>query len=211
MTVSATTRTQTWLLTAVGVACALASSIAFFLHVLGWVRMPFFINFVGLPAIILMITLGLYAWNRRLPFWRRFSAGVVAGAVGLLAYDLVRLAVYSSGLLDYYPFHAIPILGSLITGLPPSAPSSIFAGWLYHTWNGFSFALIYALLAGPARWWWGVAWAMLLETGMLLSYPSFLAIQASATFVIVSVVGHIAYGTVLGLTVRRLAREGGVQ
>lgn len=204
-------RTPAWLLTAVGLACAFASSTAFFLHVLGFVRMPFFINFVGLPAIILMVILGLYAWNRRLPFWRRFSAGVVAGAVGLLAYDLVRLAIYSSGLLNYYPFHAIPILGSLITGLPPSAAPSVFAGWLYHIWNGFSFAIIYALLAGPARWGWGVAWAMALEAGMLLSYPSFLAIQASAAFVVVSVTGHLAYGAAVGITVRRLASERGGQ
>jgi hypothetical protein len=206
-----TTRRQfeTLALSAVGLACAAASSAAFFLHILGWVRMPFFINFVGLPAIVLMLVVGLYSWNRRLPFWRRFSAGAVAGITGLLAYDLVRLTVYSSHLLDYYPFHAIPILGSLITGQPATAVSSVLAGWLYHIWNGFSFAIIYALLAGPAHWWWGVAWAMLLEIGMLLSYPSFLAIQASASFVTVSLIGHAAYGVALGVTVRRLAHKGG--
>jgi hypothetical protein len=202
-----TPKPETLALTAVGLACAAASSTAFFLHVFGWVRMPFFINFVGLPAIVLMIVIGLYSWNRRLPFWQRFSAGVVAGLTGLLAYDLVRFTIYSSGALNYYPFHAIPILGSLITGQPPTAGSSVFAGWLYHIWNGFSFAIIYALLAGPARWWWGVVWAMVLETGMLLSYPSFLAIQASAPFVVVSVIGHTAYGAALGFTVRRLARK----
>jgi hypothetical protein len=201
-------RSETLLLTAVGLACALASSAAFFLHVFGWMRMPFFITFAGLPAIILMVILGLYSWNRRLPFWRHFSAGLAAGVTGLLAYDLVRYVVYRSHLLDYYPYHAIPILGSLITGQPPTATSSALAGWLYHFWNGFSFAIIYALVAGSARWWWGLAWAMMLEIGMLLSYPSFLAIQASAAFVGVSLIGHAAYGVALGVTVRRLAREG---
>jgi hypothetical protein len=197
---------ETFALMVVGLACAAASSAGFFLHMLGWVRMPFFINFVGLPAIILMLVVGLYAWNRRLPFWRRFSAGVTAGAAGLLAYDLVRYAVYRSQVLDYYPFHAIPILGSLITGCAATATSSVLAGWLYHVWNGFSFAIIYALIAGPARWVWGVVWAMVLEVGMLLTYPSFLAIQASAAFVAVSLVGHAAYGAAIGVTAHRLAQ-----
>jgi hypothetical protein len=195
-------------LTTVGLLCAGASSSAFFLHVLGWVRMPFFVSFAGLPIVVLMLVVGLYAWQRHLLFWRRFAAGLTAGLAGLVAYDAVRYAVYRSDLLDYQPFHAIPILGSLITGQPPSAPASALAGWIFHAWNGFSFAIIYALIAGPARWPWGVAWAMVLEAGMLVSYPSFLAIRASASFVAVSLIGHAAYGAALGLVVQRRAAEG---
>lgn len=169
--------------------------------------MPFFINFVGMPAIILMMIVGLYSWQRRLPFWRRLRAGIIAGALGLLAYDAVRFAIYSSGLLSFYPFHALPRLGSLMTGEPPEAAAAIFAGWLYHIWNGFNFAIIYALVAGPAAWGWGVAWAMMLEIGMLLSYPTFLQVKDDWAFRLVSLIGHIVYGAVIGLTVRRLARE----
>lgn len=201
-------RTDTLALTVVGTTCALASSVAFFLHVLGLVRMPFFINFVGMPAIILMLVVGLYARQRRLPFWKRFTAGVAAGAAGLVAYDAIRFAVYRAGLFDYYPFHAISILGSLITGLSPADPASTLAGWFYHTWNGFSFAIIYALVVGPARWYWGLGWAMILEVGMLLSYPTFLAIQAKAPFIAVSLIGHTAYGIVIGTVVQR--RAGGI-
>lgn len=197
-------QSETLALAGVSLACAFAASAAFFLHVLGWIRMPFFINFVGLPAIILMLALGLYAWNRHLPFWRRFRAGLAAGAAGLIAYDVVRFVVYRSKLLDYYPFHAIPVLGSLITERPATESISVFAGWLYHVWNGFSFAIIYALIAGPAGWIWGIAWAMVLEIGMLLTYPSFLAVQASVPFVTISIIGHLFYGAALGLTVRRL-------
>ncbi len=200
-------RTETILLTLVGLGCASASSAAFFLHVFGWVRMPFFVNFVGMPAIVLMLVLGLYSWQRRLPFWRRFRAGVLAGALGLIVYDVIRFSIYKSGFLGFDPFHVIPHLGALITGQPPSADASLYAGWLYHIWNGFSFAIIYALVAGPARWGWGVAWAMILETGMLLSYPTFLQVQVDAPFLAISIIGHIAYGTVLGLTVRRAASE----
>lgn len=169
--------------------------------------MPFFVNFVGMPAIILMMIIGLYSWQRRLPFWRRFRAGVIAGFLGLIAYDLVRLTIYKSGIIPWFPFHAIPRLGSLMTGEPPEARASIIAGWLYHVWNGFSFAIIYALVAGPATWFWGLAWAMMLEIGMLMSYPTFLAVKDDWRFRTVSIIGHIAYGIVIGLTVRRLARE----
>jgi hypothetical protein len=200
-------RWETTLLMAVGVACGFASSAAFFLHVFGWVRMPFFVNFFGMPVIVLMMVGGLYSWQRRLPFWRRLRAGLLAGALGLVAYDLIRYLVYRSEILAYDPFHAVPRLGALITGQPAAALSSIYAGWTYHFWNGFSFAVIYALVVGPRHWAWGVLWAMLLEIGMLLSYPTFLDVRLAAPFIGVSWIGHMAYGTVLGLTVRRAAGE----
>ena len=196
---------ETMILYVTGVACAFASTAAFFLHVFGLVRMPFFINFVGMPAVILMMIVGLYSWQRRLPFWLRLRAGIAAGALGLIAYDAVRFAIYKSGVLSFYPFHALPRLGSLMTGQPPEAQAAIIAGWIYHVWNGFNFAIIYALVAGPRKWVWGVAWAMMLEVGMLLSYPTFLAVKNDWSFRIVSMVGHIVYGAVLGLTVQRMA------
>jgi hypothetical protein len=204
--VTGTARVDAFVLTTVGLACASASSAAFFLHVLGWLPMPFFVNFVGLPAIIGLLVVAIYSWNRQLPFSRYMRAGIAAGATGLLAYDGVRYVIHRSGILDYDPFHAIPILGSLITSQPPSATASAAAGWLYHVWNGFSFAIIYALIAGPARWTWGLAWAMVLEIAMLLTYPAYLGVRANAPLVIVSLIGHAAYGSALGVTVRRLAR-----
>lgn len=199
-------RTETLLMYAVGLLCAFASTAAFFLHVLGVMRMPFFVNFVGMPAIILMMIVSLYSWQRRLPFWKRMRAGIIAGALGLIAYDALRFAIYKSGIISFYPFHAIARLGSLMTGEPPEAGAAIFAGWLYHYWNGFSFAIIYALVAGPAMWYWGVAWAMMLEIGMLATYPTFLAIRDDWAFRTISLLGHLVYGVTIGLTVRRLAR-----
>ncbi len=195
-------------LTGVGLACAATTSVAFFLHFLGWLRMPFTINFIGIPSIILMLLIGLYSWNRALPFWIRLSAGIVAGACGLLVYDVTRYAIYRFYLVDYDPFHAIPMLGSLITDEPATTRLSFIAGWLYHFWNGFGFAIIYALMAGSASWKWALVWAMFLEIGVLLSYPSLLAIQATVPFVAVSLIGHGGYGLAVGLTVNRLTRKG---
>ena len=204
-------RRETLILTAVGIGAGFASSAAFFLHMFGVIRMPFFVNFFFMPLIVLMLVVGLYSWQRRLPFWRRFRAGLLAGALGLVAYDLTRLIIYKSGVFNYHPFHAIPKLGALVTGLTPEAASSIYAGWIYHIWNGFSYAIIYALVAGPAKWGWGVAWAMILETLMVISYPTFLQVKLDAPFLAISFFGHLCYGTVLGLTVRRFAADPGLR
>jgi hypothetical protein len=154
---------------------------------------------------VLMLIVGLYSWQRRLPFWRRLRAGILAGVTGLIAYDVVRFIIYKLKIFNFDPFHVIPLLGSLITGLPPEHPSSVYVGWTYHIWNGFSYAIIYALVAGPANWYWGIAWAMILETMMLLSYPTFLQVQMAAPFIAISFFGHLCYGTAIGLTVRRFA------
>ncbi len=199
-------RRETTILMVAGIVFGFASSAAFFLHFLGWISMPFFVNFFGLPLIMLILTLGLYSWQRRLPFWIRLRAGLLAGFFGLIVYDTIRFTLYKTQIVPYFPFHAIPRLGALITSRPPTDPSSLYWGWGYHFWNGFSFAIIYALIAGPAAWGWGIAWAMILETLMLLSYPTLLGVKADAPFLIISIVGHICYGSVLGLTVRRFAR-----
>jgi hypothetical protein len=200
-------RQETLILLTTALLAGFASSAAFFLHMFGVIRMPFFVNFFFMPLIVLMLIVGIYSWQRRLPFWRRLRAGILAGALGLIAYDLTRLIIYKSGIFNYHPFHAIPKLGALVTGLTPAAPSSVYAGWTYHIWNGFSYAIIYALVAGPAKWGWGVAWAMILETLMVISYPTFLQIKLDAPFLAISFFGHLCYGTVLGVTVRRAAAE----
>jgi len=155
----------------------------------------------------LLLILGLFAWHRQLSFWKRFRAGVAGGAMALLAYDGIRFAIYASNLLDFYPFQTHRIFGYLITGESPASEAAAIAGWLYHFWNGFSFAIIYALIAGPASWYWGVAWAMILEVAMLFTYPTLLDIKMSTGFVGVSLIGHTAYGAALGLTVSSLMQN----
>lgn len=194
-------------LTIVGLACALTSSAAFWLHMLGFVPMPFFINFVGRPSIVLLLIVGVFAWVKQLSFWKRFQAGVAGGAMALLAYDGIRFLIYATGLVDFYPFQTHRIFGHLITGQPPATDAAAFAGWLYHFWNGFSFAIIYALIAGPARWYWGIVWAMILEVAMLFTYPTMLDIKMTAGFVGISLIGHTAYGAALGVTVSTIMRS----
>jgi hypothetical protein len=60
---------------------------------------------------------------------------------------------------------------------------------------------MYTLLAGPARWWFGLAWGATLELTMLIIYPSSTILHppALAPFVIVSLASHALFGAVIGM------------
>jgi len=216
-------------LTLLVLGCTAAGIGAFLLDVAGIVRMPWTISFVSLPALVLVIAIAV--WARRVarrPFFNRLVVGLVAGLIATLAYDGVRWAIQETAPLDYDGFRSINIFGSLILAKPETAPLdydgfrsiNIFgslilskpetaldariAGWTYHFWNGISFGVMYALVAGPARWYWGLAWGVALELMMISIYPVAFAIQRSdPAFLAISMTGHAAYGAVLGLLAER--------
>jgi hypothetical protein len=62
---------------------------------------------------------------------------------------------------------------------------------------------MYTLVAGPARWWYALAWAMVLEVAWLTALPSVVGFRLDYEFLILSITGHGLYGIVLGLLARR--------
>lgn len=196
-------------LTLVVVGATAAGIAAFLLDVAGLLAMPWTLSFVSLPALVAV--LGIAVWAQRVerqPFFNRLIVGATAGFIATLAYDGVRVAVQGTGLLDYNAFKAIHIFGSLIMNSPETATDARIAGWTYHFWNGVSFGVIYALIAGPARWYWGLAWGMALEGAMIGVYPVAFAIQRTdPAFLSVSLIGHAAYGASLGLMAQRWCRD----
>ena len=192
-------------LTLLVLGCTAAGIGAFLLDVAGIVRMPWTISFVSLPALVLVIAIAV--WARRVarrPFFNRLVVGLVAGLIATLAYDGVRWAIQETAPLDYDGFRSINIFGSLILSKPETALDARIAGWTYHFWNGISFGVMYALVAGPARWYWGLAWGVALELMMISIYPVAFAIQRSdPAFLAISMTGHAAYGAVLGLLAER--------
>jgi hypothetical protein len=52
-------------------------------------------------------------------------------------------------------------------------------------------------------WWTGALWGIALELCMATLYPSWLRIQMLSEFLEVSAVGHVVYGSVLGLVAAR--------
>ena len=192
-------------LTLLVLGCTAAGIGAFLLDVAGIVAMPWTISFVSLPALVVVVAIGVWAQRvARQPFFSRLAVGVAAGFIATLAYDGVRWAIQETAPLDYDGFRSISIFGSLILSKPETALDARIAGWTYHFWNGVSFGVMYALVAGPARWYWGLAWGMALEMMMIGIYPVAFAIQRSdPAFLAISMTGHAAYGAVLGLLAER--------
>jgi hypothetical protein len=134
----------------------------------------------------------------------RLRTGLLAGVPATAAYDLARLALVEAAGLRFWPFDTLPLFGQAIlgTGFPQAAVLAVGTG--YHYLNGMFFAAAYAVLFRGRPFAFGVAWALGLEAAMLLVYPRWLPALARvlSEFTIVSLTGHLAYGTTLGLIVQ---------
>lgn len=194
----------------IALASAASSIAALLLHTVGWVTMPYAISYVTLPGMVLLLCLLVWAKvvNRRL-LLNRLMVGTIGGGLGLLAYDAGRWLIQTLLPLDFDAFLPILSFGSLITGDPITSVNAAIAGWTYHISNGWTFALVYALIAGPARWWYGLIWGGMLEGGMLLVYPVLFSQINYPPFLVVSIAGHALYGSVLGLYCQRHAMRDG--
>ncbi len=162
---------------------------------------------VGAPALAVVVV----AWNsaedaRREFVKRRALVGMVAGAAGLVVYDLSRWSVVWVGGLDVNPFEAIPVFGELLIGSLAGDQATWVAGFGYHVFNGVGFAMFYSLLIGRKGILAGVGWAFLLEVVTLFVYPGWLDIKARGEFTAVSLAGHVGYGVALGYLAKRLLR-----
>lgn len=182
-------------LTILGMAAASATGAAIILHALGWLPLYFTIDALGLPSLLILLILGVFA--RRVEeevFFRRLWVGLLAGVTATAAYDLSRLLIRQVGLIDFDPFMSHPIFGMLITGAAVDSSRAILVGWAYHFWNGLGFAIIYTLVAGPAHWAYAMLWAMMLELAWLTAMPAAVELRLSPQLVVVGIIGHLAYG-----------------
>lgn len=171
---------------------------------------------LGIALAMVMGSLAAWAVRRRLPgtLWpamrRRAFVGVVAGITATLAYDLARLVLVHFAGLSYWPFDVFPVFGRLLLGTQVNASVATLAGLLFHFSNGAGFAVAFMFLFRRPGIWPGLLWAAILELCMVSLYPSWLNLKALDEFLSVSILGHAAYGLVLGSLARYgMAREGG--
>jgi len=72
-----------------------------------------------------------------------------------------------------------------------------------------TFGVMFVAMLGEvtgSRWMWGVAMAVLLELGTLLTpYPNVFGIQVTATFVCTTLAAHVSFGVVMGLSAQWLS------
>lgn len=172
---------------------------------------------LGLGLIVggaLLVSAGAAIWVRseteqRSSFRRRLTIGLLSGLTATIVYDVSRLALYYGFNLQVSPFKAFPAFGAAILGSDTDPGTALAAGIIYHIINGISFAMAYTLAFGTKGPLAGFIWAMVLEGLMLATYPSWLNIVHYDQFLIMSLVGHGAYGITLGISAQRwLQAEG---
>jgi len=185
-------------------ALPLASGASLIVHVLAGISL----GLALVVAAIIVALCGAVLWTRlpdgaRIEAKRRLVVGAVSGVVATLAYDVIRWLLVTVLHWTFWPFDIFPIFGQAIVGSQLPGGTAAIIGVLYHYTNGIMFAVAYTLLFGTAGWWAGILWALGLEALMLSIYPGWLHPKAFGEFVSVSMLGHVAYGTALGLLSRR--------
>ncbi len=134
---------------------------------------------------------------------RRVRTGLVAGVWATLVYDLVRYALVAVLQWSLDPFGAFPLFGRLLIGADHPAAVLWVVGTAFHLLNGLGFAVGYTVVVRRPAVATAVAWAMMLEMFTILLYPDWLGVRAIGELFSMSMVGHLAYGVVLGVVAVR--------
>jgi hypothetical protein len=203
-------------------ALASTSILSLLAEFYGVSSMRAFALLVSLPALVMLLAGALFdrsIGSQRL--WRGLVVGSVAGLLAAFAYDMFRLPVVYArelGIEHILPplplFKVFPRFGAMIMGQPVEQPLysmlTQLVGWAYHFSNGLTFGIMYVALVGDAnrrRWAWAVPFAVGLELGMLFTpYPNFFGIALTPKFVVVTLVAHLVFGVVMGLSALALSR-----
>jgi len=142
--------------------------------------------------------------TRRLKLIQQIGSGILIGLLATAAYDLSRLTIVETFSMNVWPFEALRFFGYAIAGEEISRSTAVAVGALYHVTNGIFFSVSYCLLLAGRSWFYGVIWALGLEVLMFTVYPTWLNLDAvMKEFTVVSLAGHLAYGSVLGAMARR--------
>jgi hypothetical protein len=186
---------------------AASSGAVIILHALHWITLTYSIWLLApLSAIVFVMLLVRSERGQEEVFVNRLRGGAIAGALAVAAYDMVRLLLLLSGLFPFNPFRPIEVYGLLILDRYQDTPLTKAVGWTFHVWNGLAFAIMYTLAVGRGRVLWGLGWGMMLEVAMIATYPSIFRLRLDWAFVLVSLIGHVAYGLTIGITARKVVR-----
>src|SRR5215831_16903181 len=142
-------------------------------HFYGFWTMHFFGCWILPPATLALAWIALASPGEPRTW---IVQGALGGIVAACAYDLYRLPYVLTGTPLFKVF---PAFGQMLLGLPgppfaePPSTAAYVLGWLYHFSNGAALGIMFLAMAGPLtprRAFWGaVAWALLVETILLLT------------------------------------------
>ena len=171
--------------------------------------MPFL--FLALPLLVMVLAFNHRTYPR---LFNRAITGLWAGVVATIALDAIR---YPIGVgLHTLPGDMPTMFGKFILGQDEVTAELLLVGYLYHFLNGASFGIVYTLIAGKARWYWGVVWGLVVELLIMTTPPMLLmgvgpfGINTGAPwYFLTTLAAHVAFGTVLGLLAERYVDERG--
>jgi len=182
-----------------------------------------------IPSVIAIFTIGILSRSKFPRITNRLFKGMAAGAVASFALEAIRIPGYM--LTKWLPMDSmISVPGLLLTEKISSlaevknvimqsgvamnlyhAPIDVFmVGALWHFWNGATFGIIYALIIGKGRWWYGMIWAFIIEIVMMLA-PYLIMMKGpfgiehmdGYNLFVITLIAHLAFGAVLGILVQK--------
>lgn len=174
------------------------SGLALFIHILTDAPLSVTVLSSFLAAIVFFATLYRLGAVNGVDLRRRIHTGLIAGVVGVIAYDLSRIAVWYLWAGNAWPFEAFRFFGYGLLGQSASSEAALVAGTLFHLCNGLMFAVTFTTWLGSKGRFWALGWALTLEALTLALYPDWLEINRFAEFTQVSIIGHVSYGLALG-------------
>jgi len=182
-----------------------------------------------IPSVIAIFAIGILARSRFPRLANRIFVGMAAGGLATFLLEAFRIPGYM--ITKWLPMDSMISLPGLfltekITSLSEvkqvimqsgvamnlyHAPmDAFFAGALWHFWNGATFGIIYALVIGKGKWWYGMIWAFIIEIGMMLA-PYLILMKGpfgiehmdGYNLFTITLLAHLAFGALLGILVQK--------
>ena len=196
---------------------------------LGIIPYATFRDIAIIPSVIIIFVIGILSRSKFPRLSNRLFVGMSAGAIASLALEAIRIPGYMfakwmpmdsmislPGLLLTEKITALSEVKQVImrSGVPMNlytAPMDAFlAGGLWHFWNGATFGIIYALLIGKGKWWYGLIWAVIIEMVMMMA-PYLIIMKGpfgvehmdGYNIFVLTLIAHLVFGAVLGIIVQK--------
>jgi hypothetical protein len=175
----------------------------------GLISVPRYLLYVGIPALLLVVAVLIYAGLFNRVLLNRFVIGYIAGFIGSSAVHILLLA----GRVLHLAPDLTGILGKMMLGIPLDAPTTttiVIIGLIYHYMlNGAAWGAAYALAFGKTLWWIGVLFGLGIVAVLLIS-PAFQRFgfeevgEGRGAIVLISLVfAHVVYGGLIGFIVKK--------
>jgi hypothetical protein len=206
-----------------------ASTSLVILPPLGIIPYATFRDVAIIPSMIAIFAIGILSRSKFPRLTNRLFKGMAAGAIASFVLEAIRIPGYMFA--KWMPMDSMISLPGLFltekitslsevkqvimqSGVPMNlytAPMDAFmAGALWHFWNGATFGIIYALIIGKGKWWYGMIWGFIIEIGMMfapyliiMKGPFGIEHMDGYNLFAITLIAHLAFGAVLGILVQK--------